>query len=276
MEDAGYDPSTYPGSIGVYAGCSPNTYFIRNLCSDPGFIEKYTEGYQIDNYLTLLGSNSDFLSTRVSYKLNLKGPSFTLACGCSTSLVAICQACQSLLNYQCDMSLAGGVSITLPQKRGYIYQEGGMGSRDGHCRTFDAEAQGTVFGSGSAVVLLKRWEDAVADGDHVYAVIKGYALNNDGSSKVGFTAPSSDGQAKVIALAHAVAGVAPESISYVETHGTATPLGDPIEFAALVHAFKSETSQRASCARNNQDERGPSGCGRGGDRADQCRPHAAT
>jgi amino acid adenylation domain-containing protein len=248
LEDAGYDPHSYPGAIGVYAGCSPNTYFMRNVCSDRGFTSRFTEGYQIENYLALLGSNCDFLSTRVSYKLNLKGPSFTLACGCSTSLVAVSQACQSLLNYQCDMSLAGGVSITLPQKRGYLYQEGAMGSADGHCRPFDAEAQGTVFGSGSGVVVLKRLEDALADGDHVYAVIKGFAVNNDGASKVGFTAPSSDGQAKVIALAHALAGIDPESISYVEAHGTATPLGDPIEFTALSHAFKSQTSDRGYCA----------------------------
>ena len=238
LEDAGYDPQAYPGAIGVYAGCSANTYFLRNVCADPAFIDEYTSAYQVGHYPTLLGTNHDFLATRVSYKLNLKGPSFTLQAGCSTSLLAVCQACQSLQSYQSDMALAGGVSITFPQKRGYVYQEGGMGSRDGHCRSFDALAQGTVFGSGSAVVLLKRLEDAVADGDHIYAIIKGYAVNNDGSAKVGYTAPSVDGQANVIAMAHAVAGVDPESITYIEAHGTATPLGDPIEFAALTRAFR--------------------------------------
>ena len=181
FEDAGYDPHAYPGSVAVYAGSSANTYFLRNLCVDPRFIEEYTAAYQVGHYPTLLGTNPDFLATRVSYKLNLRGPSFTIQCGCSTSLVAVCQACQALVGYQADMALAGGVSITFPQRRGYLYQDGGMVSPDGHCRTFDAESRGTVFGGGSAVVLLKRLEDAVADGDHVHAVIKGFAVNNDGS-----------------------------------------------------------------------------------------------
>ncbi len=248
LEDAGYDPHAYPGAIAVYAGCSANTYFLRNLCADPAFIEEYTNAYQVGHYPTLLGTNHDFLATRVSYKLNLKGPSFTVQCGCSTSLVAVCQACQSLLSFQSDMALAGGVSITFPQQRGYFYQEGGMGSRDGHCRTFDADAQGTVFGSGSAVVLLKRLDDAIAEGDHIYAVIKGFAVNNDGSAKVGYTAPSVEGQANVVAMAHAVAGVDPESITYIEAHGTATPLGDPIEFAALGRAFRASTNAKGFCA----------------------------
>ncbi len=248
LEDAGYDPRGYPGAIAVYAGCSANTYFLRNVCIDRGFIQEYTNTYQVGHYPTLLGTNHDFLATRVSYKLNLKGPSFTLQAGCSTSLLAVCQACQGLQSYQSDMALAGGVSITFPQKRGYFYQDGGMGSSDGHCRTFDADAQGTVFGSGSGVVLLKRLEDAVADGDHIYAVIKGFAVNNDGSAKVGFTAPSVDGQANVIAMAHAVAGIDPRSITYVEAHGTATPLGDPIEFAALTRAFRARTKAKNFCA----------------------------
>jgi amino acid adenylation domain-containing protein len=248
LEDAGYDPQAYPGAVAVYAGSSPNTYFLRNLCTKNKFVEEYTEAYQIGNYSILLGTNPDFLASRVSYKLNLRGPSFTIQCGCSTSLVAVCQACQSLLTYQSDMALAGGVSITFPQKRGYSYQEGGMGSADGYCRAFDAKAQGTVFGSGAAVVLLKRLEEAINDGDHVYAVIKGFALNNDGAAKVGYTAPSIDGQAKVIAMAHAVSGVSPDSITYVEAHGTATPLGDPIEFAALTRAFRAQTQANGFCA----------------------------
>ncbi len=146
LEDAGYDPFTYPGSIGVHAGCSMSTYFLSRLCTNDGFIQKFTSGYQVGNYLEMMGNSLDFLSTRVSYKLNLRGPSFTLQSGCSTSLVAVCQAFQSLLTYQSDMALVGGSSITLPQKRGSEYQEGGMTSRDGHCRTFDAAANGTVFG----------------------------------------------------------------------------------------------------------------------------------
>src|SRR4029077_6141500 len=177
FEDAGYDPANYAGPIGVYAGSSVSTYFLSRLCTQPGFIAKFVGGYQVDNYPEMMGNNLDFLSTRVSYKLNLRGPAFTMQAGCSTSLVAICQACQSLLTYQSDMALAGGVSITFPQKRGSFYQEGGMTSPDGHCRTFDADAQGTVFGSGVAVVLLKRLEDALRDGDQIYAVIRGFGVN---------------------------------------------------------------------------------------------------
>ena len=273
LEDAGYDPYAYPGAIAVYAGCSANTYFLRSLCTDPRFIEEYTNAYQVGHYPTLLGTNHDFLATRVSYKLNLKGPSFTVQCGCSTSLVAVCQACQGLLSYQSDMALAGGVSITFPQKRGYFYQDGGMGSKDGHCRTFDADAQGTVFGSGSGVVLLKRLEDALVDGDHIYAVIKGFAVNNDGSVKVGYTAPSVEGQANVIAMAHAVAGVDPESITYIEAHGTATPLGDPIEFAALTPRVPSaDQGQRLLRPWHSEDECRPSGHRFGCDRPDQRGP----
>ncbi|HVT94309.1 MAG TPA: amino acid adenylation domain-containing protein [Bryobacteraceae bacterium] len=248
FEDAGYDPSKCPPLTGVYAGCSPSTYFLRNVCRDRKFLEDYTGGYQVENYPALLGSNVDFLATRVAYKLNLKGPAFTLQAGCSTSLLAVCQAAQALQSYQCDMALAGGVSITFPQKRGYLHQEGGMVSPDGHCRPFDAEAAGTVFGSGSGVVLLKRVEDAIEDGDHIYAVIRGYAVNNDGAAKVGYTAPSVEGQAQVIAMAHASAGVDPETITYIEAHGTGTPLGDPIEIAALTQAFRARTDARQFCA----------------------------
>src|SRR5438270_5278076 len=248
LEDAAYDPFTYPGSIGVHAGCSMPTYFLSRLCMDTKFLQSFTGGYQVGNYLEMLGNSVDFLSTRVSYKLNLRGPSFTLQAGCSTSLVAVCQAAQSLLTYQSDMALAGGASITLPQKRGAEYQDGGMTSPDGHCRAFDADARGTVFGSGVGVVLLKRMEEAVRDGDHVYAVIRGCALNNDGSSKVRFTAPSVEGQSRVIAMAQEAAGVNPETIGYIEAHGTGTPLGDPIELAALTQAFSAKTSAKQFCA----------------------------
>jgi amino acid adenylation domain-containing protein len=248
LEDGGYDPTTYPGSIGVYAGSSPSTYFLTRLCSKPGFIDRYTEGYQVESYPEMLGNNPDFLCTRVSYKLNLRGPSFTMLSGCSSSLIAVIQACQSLLTYQSDMALAGGASITFPQKRATRYQEGGMVSLDGHCRAFDADAQGTVFGSGVAVVLLKRLEDALSDGDQIYAVIRGFAANNDGSAKVGYTAPSIEGQARVIALAQEAAGVDAETIGYVEAHGTGTPLGDPIELAALGQVFRMHTDRKNFCA----------------------------
>ena len=248
FEDAGYDPFNYPGPIGVYAGSSTSTYFLSRLCTRRGFIRKYTGDYQVGNYPEMMGNNLDFLSTRVSYKLNLRGPSFTLQAGCSTSLLAVTQACQSLLTYQSDMALAGGTSIAFPQKRGSHYQEGGMVSPDGHCRAFDADAQGTVFGSGVGVVLLKRMEDAKRDGDQVYAVIRGFAANNDGSAKVGYTAPGVEGQARVIALAHEAAGVNPETVGYIEAHGTGTPLGDPIELAALTKAFRAHTDRAQFCA----------------------------
>ncbi|HME08514.1 MAG TPA: amino acid adenylation domain-containing protein, partial [Bryobacteraceae bacterium] len=248
LDDAGYDPGRYRGAIGVFAGCSPNSYFLRHLCTDRKFIDDYTAGYQVANYATMLGTSPDYLSSRVSYKLNLTGPSITMGTACSTSLVAATQACESLLSGQCDMALAGGVSITLPQKRAYQYTEGGLASADGHCRPFDADAQGTVFGSGCAVVLLKRLEDAIADGDSIYAVIKGYGINNDGAAKAGFTAPSVAGQAQAIRKAHQVAGVDVSTITYVEAHGTATPLGDPIEIAALTEAFRDQTSANGFCA----------------------------
>jgi len=248
FEDGGYEPSGYPGAIGVFAGTSVSTYFLSRICTAPGFINEYTGGYQIANYPQMMGNNPDFIATRASYKFNLRGPSFTMQAGCSTSLLAVCQACQSLLTYQSDMALAGGVSITFPQKRGYFYQDGGMGSADGHTRTFDAAAQGTVFGSGVAVVLLKRMEDAARDGDQIYAWIRGFAVNNDGSRKVGYTAPSVEGQANVIAMAHEAAGVDPATIGYVEAHGTGTPLGDPIELSALAKAFGARTSAKGFCA----------------------------
>ena len=248
LEDGGYDPQTYEGAIGVYAGSAFNSYFLQNVCASREFIEDYVGNYPLGNFQAMLGALTDTLATRVSYKLNLRGPSLTIQTACSTSLVAICQACQSLLNYQSDMVLAGGVAITFPQKRGYHYEEGAMGSADGHCRPFDANARGTVFGSGAGVVLLKRLPDALEAGDPIYAVIKGFAVNNDGAGKVGFTAPSLEGQANVIAMAQAMADVDPESITYLEAHGTATPLGDPIEFAALTRAFRAQTEAKGFCA----------------------------
>ncbi len=248
LEDAGYDPATYKESIGVFAGCSMNTYFLRNVCQDRRAVELFTSDYQVGSYGELLGGLQDFLATRVSYKLGLRGPAMTVQTACSTSLVAVAQACQSLLLFESDMVLAGGASITVPQRRGYLALEGAMVSPTGHVRTFDAKADGTVFGSGAGVVLLKRVEDAIADGDHIYAVIRGSALNNDGAARAGFTAPSVNGQWEVIAAALANAEVEARSIAYVECHGTATPLGDPIEVAGLTRAFRASTDDVGFCA----------------------------
>jgi amino acid adenylation domain-containing protein len=248
IEDAGYDHARYPGSIAVFAGCSMPTYFLNNVCADRSTIETFTSGYQVDEYPTLMGAGGDFLATRVSYKLDLRGPSMTVQTACSTSLVAVVQACQALRIGQADMAIAGAVSITFPQRRGYFYEEGGMVSADGVCRPFEERANGTIFGSGAGAVLLKRLSDAIADGDHIYATITGTALNNDGASKVGYTAPSVERQADVVRAAHRAAGVSSRSIGYVECHGTATPLGDPIEFAGLVDAFDGANSDRGFCA----------------------------
>jgi len=248
LERAGYDPAHTRESVGVFAGCSMNTYFMRNLAGERSFIEDFTGNYQVGNYATMMGNDKDFLPTRISYKLNLRGPSMSVQSACSTALVAVAQACQSLLTQGCDMALAGAVSVTFPMHRGYIAQEGGLASMDGHCRPFDEQASGTVFGHGAGILLLKRLDDAVADGDQVLAVIRGFALNNDGSMKVGYTAPSVEGQAQVIARAQKMAGVSADSISYIEAHGTGTPLGDPIEVAALTRSFRSTTSAQHFCS----------------------------
>ncbi len=242
LETAGYDPNSYSGRIGVYGGAGWNSYLLLNIASHRNFLDAVV-GHQ-----TLISNEKDHLTTRVSYKLNLKGPSIDVQTACSTSLVAVSLACQSLLNYQCDMALAGGVTLTMPNKSGYLYQNGGILSPDGHCRAFDAKAQGTVFGNGVGVVLLKRLEDAIADGDTIHAVIKGSAINNDGAVKVGYTAPSVDGQAEVIAEAIGLADINPETIGYIETHGTGTVLGDPIEIKALTKAFSHYTKKQGFCA----------------------------
>jgi amino acid adenylation domain-containing protein len=248
FEDAGYDPAKIEGAVGVFAGASMNTYFLHNLAADRAMLERFTSQFQVGEYATLMGALGDTLATRVSYKLNLRGPSMGVLTACSTGLVAAAQAVQSLLLHQCDMALAGGVSITFPQRRGYHAEDGAMCAPDGVCRPFDADANGTVFSSGAGVVLLKRLADAVADGDHVYAVIKGHAVNNDGADKVGFTAPSVTPQAELVMTAHAIAGFDPGSIGFVECHGTATPLGDPIEIAGLTRAFRAGTEERGFCA----------------------------
>ncbi|MBP5972970.1 SDR family oxidoreductase [Brasilonema sp. CT11] len=241
IENAGYNSETYEKQIGVYAGTSINSYFF-NLYSNQNLINS------VDSFQLLIGSDKDFLTTRVSYKLNLTGPSYTVQTACSTSLVAVHLACQSLLNGECDMALAGGVSISASRKIGYFYKDGAIGSKDGHCRAFDAKAQGTVSGEGVGIVVLKRLEDALADGDFIHAVIKGSAINNDGSFKVSYTAPRIDTQAKVIRTAQVVAEVEPETITYIEAHGTGTSLGDPIEIAALTQAFRTSTEKKGFCA----------------------------
>jgi acyl transferase domain-containing protein/acyl carrier protein len=241
LEHAGYDADSYTGRISVHGGAGFNTYLI-NLFSNPELIESF------GRYQTVLQNLSEHMTTFVSYKLNLRGPSMTVQTGCSTSLVAVHLACQSLLNRETDMALAGGVALTIPQRIGYLFQEGGINSPDGHCRAFDARAHGTVGGSGAAIVLLKRLTEAVADGDCIHAVIKGSAINNDGSAKIGYTAPSVVGQAEVIAEALSVAGIEPETIAYVETHGTGTLLGDPIEVAALIRAYRAGAKANNFCA----------------------------
>ena len=242
FEVAGYNPKKYNGVIGVYAGCSLNYYLLNNLLSNRSLLERFS-GFQ-----AMIGNDKDFLTTRLSYKLNLTGPSLDIQTACSTSLVAVQLACQSLQNYQCDMALAGGVSIGSPLKRGYLYQEGMIMSPDGHCRPFDASAQGTVFGDGVGIVILKRLEDAIEDRDNISAVIRAAAINNDGSAKVGYTAPSIDGQSRVIVMAQALADIDADSISYIEAHGTGTSLGDPIEIAALTQAFRRNTDKKGFCA----------------------------
>ncbi|HLN60865.1 MAG TPA: beta-ketoacyl synthase N-terminal-like domain-containing protein [Symbiobacteriaceae bacterium] len=242
LERAGHDPARYAGRIGVFAGCGLNGYLLHNLYPNRKLLRT------MGAFQFMIGNEKDFLATRTSYLLNLKGPSISVQTACSTSLVAVCLACQSLLNYQSDMALAGGASVEVPHNAGYLYEEGSIFSPDGHCRPFDAGARGTVPSSGAGVVLLKRLEDAIADGDPIYAVIKGAAVNNDGSLKVGYTAPSVAGQAEVITEALALAGFDPDTISYVEAHGTATPLGDPVEVAALTKAFRTGTDASGFCA----------------------------
>lgn len=244
LEEAGYNPDSYEGLIGVFASASLSSYFYLNLFPYLYGSNKRSQ----DEMLMVMGNEKDFLATRLSYKLNLKGPSRTVQTACSSSLVAIHDACQNLLNFECDIALAGGVSVTFPQKCGYLYSKEGINSPDGHCRTFDAQAAGTVMGNGGGIVVLKRLSEAIQDRDTIRAIIRGSAINNDGSSKIGYTAPSIEGQSQVIAAAQLVAQVEPETISYIECHGTATHLGDPIEMAALTAAFRSQTEEKRFCA----------------------------
>ncbi len=242
LEDAGHPPQRFDGAIGVFAGCGMNAYMMFNLLTNPSLMNSV--GLFLVRHT---GNDKDFLSTRISYCLDLKGPSVNIQTACSTSLVAIHTASQSLLNGECDMALAGGVTLELPHRHGYIFQEGEILSPDGHCRAFDHDSKGTVFGSGGGIVVLRRAQDALDDGDAIHALIKGSAINNDGSGKVGYLAPSVDGQAAAIAEALEVADVNAESITYVESHGTGTPVGDPIEIAALTQAFAQTTERKSYC-----------------------------
>lgn len=232
FENAGHRPRGFPGAIGVFAGAGHHHYFSGHLLTRPELLREV--GFFL---LRHTGNDKDFLATRLSYLLDLRGPSIGVQTACSTSLVAVHLAAQSLLNGECDMALAGGVTIELPEGRGYEYAEGEILSPDGHCRPFDAQSRGTVFGSGCGVVLLRRLADAVADGDTIHAVVKSTAINNDGAQKVGYLAPSVEGQTQVTVEALALAGIEPDSVSYIETHGTGTPVGDPIEIAALAQAY---------------------------------------
>jgi len=241
LERGGYAPDSTPGPVGVFAGMYGNSYFQRHLLSRPDLIE------QLGELPVALANDKDFIATRVAHRLNLTGPAISVHTACSTSLVAIAQAFSALRNGDCEMALAGGAAVTCPPNSGYLYQEGAMLSPDGHTRSFDAKAQGTVFSDGAAVVLLKRLSAALADGDPIHAVLRGAAVNNDGGVKASFTAPSIDGQARVVTAALASAGVDARSISYVETHGTATPMGDPIEIAALAKAYGAHTADTGFC-----------------------------
>ena len=242
LENAGCDPDRFAGRAAVFGGSGAGTYLLHNILPHRELLEK------VGILQAMLMNEGDFLTTRVSYKLNLKGPSVLVQTACSTSLVAVHLGCQSLLSGESDLALAGGVSIDVPQAAGYVYQEAGVMSSDGHCRAFDERSDGTVNGSGVGVVVLKRLADAVADGDTIHAVILGSAINNDGSAKVGFTAPSVEGQAEAVGEALLMAGVEPETIGYVEAHGSGTQLGDPIEIAALTQAFRGVTDRSGFCA----------------------------
>ena len=241
LEHAGYDPQGVKANhVGFYAGGGTTLYGLRRLLA--------LAAPSIRTMQSLMGTDRDYLATRISYKLGLTGPSHLVASACSTSLLAVARACEQLLDFTVDMALAGGANITVPQTTGYLHEDGGILSSDGHCRPFDAAADGTVPSGGVALIVLKRLEDAIADRDFIWAIIRGFAVNNDGDDKVGYTAPSVDGQAQVIVRALAAAGLTPDDISYVEAHGTATAIGDPIEIEALTRAFADRKTRTPYCA----------------------------
>ena len=242
LESAAHTPEGFGGSIGVFGGWGMNTYLLHNLLTNPSLVEQL--GWFL---LRHTGNDKDFLTTTLSYRLDLRGPSVNVQTACSTSLVAVHLAAQSLLAFECDLALAGGVTIEFPHGRGYQYHEGEILSPNGRCRAFDAASDGTVLTGGAAVVALRRLTDAYRDGDPILAVIKGSAVNNDGNRKVGYLAPSVDGHADVVKEALAVSGVDPRTIGLLEAHGTGTAVGDPIEVAALTEAFRSATTDIGFC-----------------------------
>lgn len=241
LENAGYDPDRCTGPVGVYAGVGDNHYYSINLLSNPDIIK------QAGDLVVEYGNEKDYIALRVAYALGLTGPAVSVNTACSTSLVAVDNAIQGLSNYDCDLALAGGIDICVPQKRGFLYLEGGIFTKDGHCKPFDADATGTMFCDGAGLVVLKRLDDAIAEGDTIYAIVRGSAKNSNGSRPASFLAPSVDGQAEVIALAQARAGISVESIGYIEAHGTGTPIGDPIEIEALSKVFSAKTPKKQFC-----------------------------
>ena len=241
LENAGYDPERYKGRIGVFAGIGDNHYYTTNLLTHPDLLAM--AGKLAVEY----GNQKDYIALRTAYLLDLRGPAISLNTACSTTLLAVDQAYRSLLDYECDIALSGGIDITVPQKSGFLYQEGGTFAKDGHCRPFDADATGTMFCDGAGVVILKRLADALTDGDTIYALIRGTGKNNNGARPASFLAPSVDGQADAIALAQSNANVPVETIRYIEAHGTGTPVGDPIEFEALRKVFESKTGKKQFC-----------------------------
>ncbi len=241
LEDAGHKPSSSPLRIGLFASASTNSYVMNQLEQFRELLSHAT------NLPVVLGNERDFMPSRVAYKLDLRGPVVNVQTACSSSLVAVHMACQNLLNYECDLALAGGVSIAIPHRAGYLHDSGGISSPDGHCRAFDRGARGCVGGSGVGIVVLRRLDEALQDGDCIRAIVKGSAVNNDGSARVGYTAPGIRGQSQVIVDALAVAKCSADTISYVEAHGTGTSLGDPIEVSALTEAFRRTTRRTNFC-----------------------------
>lgn len=237
LEDAGYVPGVPDQTIGVYASITPSSYLIPDNRTFPEQPMPFFD--------ELIGNDKDYAASRVAYKLDLKGPAFSIQSACSSSLVSVATACQALLDYHCDMALTGGVSISLPEKLGYLAGQDGALSRDACCHAFDHRASGMMYGNGAGVVLLKRLEDAIEDGDYIYGVVRGFAVNNDGADKVGFTAPSVRGQEAVLGEALELSGVGPETVTFIETHGTGTPMGDPMEVRALESVYGSAA---APCA----------------------------
>ncbi|HLN56050.1 MAG TPA: beta-ketoacyl synthase N-terminal-like domain-containing protein [Bacteroidales bacterium] len=247
LENAGCDPFTYKGSIGVFAGSYINTYILNNILRDKDKLENYIRLRTTESFQIMTGNDAAYIPTRTAYKFNLRGPAVNVQTACSTSLVAISMGCQSLFSYESDVCLAGGICIAVPQESGYLFQEGAIPSPDGKCRPFDANGKGTIFSNGVGIVVMKRYEDAIRDGDRIYALVRGWAMNNDGRNKVSYMAPSVEGQSEAIMMAQAFSEISPEQIGYIEAHGTATQLGDPIELTALDKVFRASTSKKQFC-----------------------------